>query len=306
MSREELTRSLESRILVLDGAMATELYRHGFVPNIGCCDKLCLSDPQLITEIHLDYLKAGADIITTNTFNANCISLSRYGLDSSVCEINRAGVAIARYAADRFASETGQKCMVAGSVGPAFDNQNHAHDELCDAYQMQITALIQGGVDIVLIETVLGTKHAIAAATAAENAIKMLDSDTAVMVSATLGKEGKLLSGESLVEFVSTIGRFDISAIGLNCGFGINNLSGYMAELASFTTLPTIFYPGTDNSDIAAMGAMENLLKQRRLNIVGGCCGTSTEYIRRLSCMTKLYSPRKINCKPKAENKICL
>ena len=292
----EFFSALKSRVLILDGAMATELMRCGKKPASGCFDELNITGQQAVADVHRRYLEAGADIITTNTFNSNSISLPAYGLRQYVERMNIAGASAARSAADDFMTESGRSCWVAGSVGPIpIINKSHTADEVRDAYLTQISALIEGGVDMLLIETVLDTNSAKCALWAADTAAKSKGLNLPIMVSATLNERGNLIGGETLRDFVGAMSRWDVAAIGLNCGCGVRRMSEFVKELVSLTTLPIVFYPGLLDSEEPDITPIEELLSGGCLNIVGGCCGTSADYIRRLAALSEGFVPRRIS-----------
>ena len=258
---EDLKTALSERILVLDGAMGTQIQRYGlkeedyrggvFADHLqklkGCNDVLCLTRPDVIAEIHSDYLDAGADIIEANSFNANAVSMADYGLASYVKEINRAAAAIARREADKRIA-AGRQCWVAGSVGPtsktlsmSADVENPAareldFDTLREAYVEQMCALIEGGVDLFICETIFDTLNAKAAISAAKEAMRLAGRSVEIALSATLSSTGgRMLAGQTIEAFVASTAHSGAVALGLNCGFGAESLEPYIKQMASLT-----------------------------------------------------------------------
>ena len=327
MVENDLRSELSKRILVLDGAMGTQIQELRFTEkdfrgkefegqdsNLrGCNDALCLTQPDKIRGIHRRYLEAGADIIETNSFNANAISLADYGLQSRVADINLAAARLARSAADDHMAKTGKRCWVAGSVGPTNKTLSMSasvedpaardidFDTLEAAYFDQISALVEGGVDIVLIETIFDTLNAKAAIFAAKRAIAEQPRRVELMLSATLTNSGRTLSGQTLEAFVASVAHADPLAIGLNCGFGAESLAGWAQQLAGITDKPTLLYPNAglpnamgeyDETPGVTALQVEKILKAGAVNIVGGCCGTTPDHIRRIAELAKQYQPR--------------
>ena len=257
---QTLKQLLDQRILILDGAMGTMIQRYGLneqdfrgslfpdsaVELKGNNDLLCLTAPHLIDEIHRAYLEAGADIIETNSFNANAISMADYRLESQVKEINRAAARIARKAADDYSTPDKPR-FVAGSIGPTNkscsmspDMENPAlrnldFDTLATAYREQITALIEGGVDLLLIETIFDTLNAKAALFAAQESMKATGRELPVMLSVTVTESGRTLSGQTLEAFLTAVSHAEILSVGLNCSFGAREMKPYLHRLATIS-----------------------------------------------------------------------
>lgn len=323
MNKTDFCNLLRSRILVLDGAMGTmiqkaELSERDFrgdrfadhsSPLAGCNDLLCITAPDTIKNIHRSYLEAGADIISTDTFNANAISMADYGLDiipGLVREINRAGAAVARMAADEASPRSWSgRPLVAGSVGPTNKSasispdisdpacRNITYDRLFEAYSDQIAGLIEGGVDIILFETVFDTLNLKAGLDAAMTAMRNAETSIPVMVSATISnKSGRLLSGQTLRAFCTSIEEYPcIVSIGINCSFGPKDLATPLRELTQSTGHFISTHPNAGLPD--ALGhynvspevfaeEIKPLLDERLVNIAGGCCGTTPEHIAAL------------------------
>ncbi|MDE6120615.1 MAG: homocysteine S-methyltransferase family protein, partial [Muribaculaceae bacterium] len=252
---QSLKELLATRVLVLDGAMGTMIQRHNLseadfrgqrfvaLPGVlkGCNDLLCLTRPDVIAAIHDEYLDAGADIIETNTFNANAISMADYGLENEVAEINIAGATIAREAVARHEARTGRHAFVAGSVGPsnislsmpADDGAQAAvtFDVMAQAYARQTEGLIRGGVDIILLETIFDTLNAKAAIAGLEAAFDNTGKRVPLMISVTLTETGRTLSGQTVRAFVASVSHAAPLSIGLNCGFGAAGMAPWLQEM---------------------------------------------------------------------------
>ncbi|MDE6577072.1 MAG: methionine synthase [Muribaculaceae bacterium] len=323
MESKELTGILENRVLVLDGAMGTMIQRLGLQEKdfrtdslmnhpqklYGCNDILSLSKPEAIKGIHDAYLKAGADIISTNTFNANAISMADYGLNREpglIREINRSAAVLARRAAEEAPERAwGGKALVAGSIGPTNRTasmspevsdpalRNITYDELFAAYTEQIEGLIEGGVDLLLFENVFDTLNLKAGLDAANQTMKKLGHQLPVMVSATVSdKAGRTLSGQTLSAFAATIENYEnIFSIGLNCGFGAEDMIPYVRELGKTTGHYISAHPnaglpnalGEYNETPQHFGEeVGKMIKEGLVNIAGGCCGTTPDHIREI------------------------
>jgi 5-methyltetrahydrofolate--homocysteine methyltransferase len=322
-----LAHHLRERILVLDGAMGTMLQRHALDEAAfrgerfaahprdlrGANDVLALTQPALVAAIHDAYLTAGADVIETNTFNATRLGLAEYDLGASVADINRAAAHLARQAADA-AATPGRPRWVAGAIGPTNRTaslspdverpgfRNVRFDDLREGYREQIEALIEGGVDLLLIETVFDTLNAKAALVAAEEAFVALGTRVPVMLSGTItDASGRTLSGQTLEAFWTSIAHADLLAVGLNCALGPRELRPHVAELARLAHLPTLVFPnaglpnafgGYDETPAAMVGVMREFLAAGWVNLVGGCCGTTPAHIRAIAEAASGVSPR--------------
>jgi len=312
----KLRNELEHRILVLDGAMGTMIQRYKLAEADyrgerfaqwnslvkGNNDLLVLTQPDIIKAIHSEYLEAGADIIETNTFNAQTISMDDYGMGSLVREINLAGARLARQAADEYTAKNPAKPrFVAGAVGPTNktasmspDVNNPAFravsfDDLVVAYKEQILALIEGGVDALLIETIFDTLNAKAAIFAAEEAMAELDKRVEIMLSATVAdKSGRTLSGQTIRAFLASIGHANLLSIGLNCSFGAHDLKPYLQEICAHSSWFVSAYPNAglpnqfgeyDESPEMMAAQVKEYFDEKLVNIIGGCCGTSPAHI---------------------------
>lgn len=329
----DIKRALKNNILVLDGAMGTMIQRYKLDDAEfkgdrfatwkcrlkGCNDVLVLTAPKVIEDIHWQYLEAGAHIIETNSFNANSISLSDYKDDSEkdlsyyVSEINRKAAKLARNAVDKFCSiHPDEKRWVAGSVGPTNKSlsldcdentcKKLTWDELVDSYIEQMSALIQGGVDLLLIETIFDGLNAKAALYAATQAMKATGIKLPIMVSVTLTESGRTLSGQTLAAFVASISHVDLLSIGLNCGFGADGMVPYIKELqaidAAVSVYPNAGLPNVmgdyDETPETMVEKLLPMIASGKVNIVGGCCGTTPEHISAIAKETKKYTPRLI------------
>ena len=330
MYTKQLERLVNERVLVLDGAMGTMIQRYGLteadfrgerfkdIPGQmkGNNDLLCLSRPDVIEEIHRKYLEAGADIIETNTFNATAVSMADNHVQKFCREINLAAAKLARKLADEYTLMNPAKPrFVAGSVGPTNktcsmspDVNNPAFraltfDGLKDAYCEQMEALLEGGVDALLIETIFDTLNAKAAIAAAEQSMEKLGRKVPLMLSVTVSDmAGRTLSGQTLEAFLASVQHAPIFSIGLNCSFGARQLKSFLEVLAKRAPYYISAYPnaGLPNSlgqydqtpdDMAA--EMDEFLKEGLVNIIGGCCGTTDEYIARFAEMVKGVEPHK-------------
>lgn len=316
MKPNSIENELKRRVLVLDGAMGTMIQRLQLDENdfrgsrfanhqvalAGCNDVLCLTRPDAIAGIHRAYAEAGADIIETNTFNANAVSLADYGLQHFVYEINRAGARIARSAA-------GNCCFVAGSMGPtnvslALANSEWDFDSLAAAYAEQARGLIDGGADLLLVETAFDTLNAKAAIAGIMQAREETRVDIPVMISATLTENGRLLSGQTLEAFVISVAHVRPLSIGLNCGFGAEGMIPFLEKLQNLpfyvsvhpnAGLPDELGRYTQTPQLMAR-LMADILARRMANIVGGCCGTTPDHIRLIAREAAKATPRTPDC----------
>lgn len=320
----ELIDEIEKRVLVLDGAMGTMIQQYrldedGFRGeqfknhpcNLkGCNDVLSVSAPNIIKDIHLLYLNAGASIIETNSFNANALSLREYELHSQVRSINYAAAKIARKAVDEFMRRNSKrKCWVAGSVGPTSKSLSMAStlddevswDELVEAYICQISALIDGGVDVLLIETIFDTINAKAAIYAARRAMEQCNVRVPIMLSVTLTEASRTLSGQTIDAFVASMSHCEPLSIGLNCGFGAETMSAHIKMLQNLPCAVSM-YPNAglpnemgkyDQTPEIMASKIAPMLNGAMLNIVGGCCGTTPQHIKKISTIAAEASPRK-------------
>lgn len=298
---------IRERILILDGGMGTMLQRHGLQGN---SELFNITDPEIIASIHREYVDAGADIITTNSFSASRISQHEYGMQDRAAEFARAAAAIARKVAD----EADRKVFVAGSVGPTGKSLSlaqdindpttrpYSFDEMADAFEEQIRALIQGGVDIILFETcfdALNTKAGIYALQRIEEA-----RDIPVMISASLSdRSGRTLTGQTMEAFYRSVRHADPISFGLNCSLGARDLIPLVAEVSSWATTAVSCHPNAglpnemgeyDESPEQTASAIREMALAGTVNIVGGCCGTTPEHIRAEAEAVRGITPRSI------------
>ena len=331
--RQNILNAISERILILDGAMGTMIQRCNlteddfrgdkYVSHLcelkGCNDVLVLTNPALIKDIHSRYLSSGADIIETNSFNANAVSMSDYGLEHDVREINIQAGRLAREAVDEWMSENpGVHKWVAGSVGPTnkslslspdvedASKRNITWDELVTAYREQIEGLIEGGIDMLLVETVFDTLNAKAALWAADEAMRIYGVDIPVMLSVTLTESGRTLSGQTVEAFMASVSHFNLLSVGLNCGFGAEGILKWAEQLSSIAGIPLCIYPNAglpnemgeyDESPEVMAFYMRKLTEKSLVNIIGGCCGTTPEHIKAISDMAATMKPRKVTGK---------
>ena len=301
MSR--LNDIIKERILVLDGAMGTMV--GAVMGKVGNTDELNLSRPRVIEDIHRRYLKAGSDIITTNTFSSQRISQADYHLEESAWTMAYEGARIARMVADAFSTEEKPR-FVAGSIGPTNktlsmspDVSNPAvreltYDELLFAYKEQVDGLIEGGVDALLIETIFDSLNAKCAIDAAMQVMAEREKELPVMLSVTISDlAGRTLSGQTLDAFLASISSYPIFSVGLNCSFGATQMKPYLRELARKAPYYISCYPNAglpnalglyDETPESMAPKMGELVDEGLVNIIGGCCGTTDEFIR-------LYGP---------------
>lgn len=329
MQTKTIQQLIRERILVLDGAMGTMIQQYNLseadfrgerfkdIPGQlkGNNDLLCLTRPEVIEDIHRKYLVAGADIIETNSFNATSVSMADYHVQAYCREINLAAARLARRMADEFTALTPEKPrFVAGSVGPTNktcsmspDVNNPAFraltfDELQAAYCEQMEALLEGGVDALLIETIFDTLNAKAAIRAAELSMEKTGRRVPLMLSVTVSDiAGRTLSGQTLDAFLASVEHADLFSVGLNCSFGARQLKPFLEQLASRAPYYISAYPnaGLPNSlgqydqtpeDMAA--EVKEYIEEGLVNIIGGCCGTTEQYIAKYQDLIQGVQPR--------------
>ncbi|XGU47035.1 homocysteine S-methyltransferase family protein [Fusobacterium necrophorum subsp. funduliforme] len=308
-----LHKELRKRILILDGGMGTELQKYSlqaedFCGAVGCYEILNETRADIILEVHKKYIEAGADMIETNSFNCNAISLKNYQLENKVYSLSKRSAEIAKQAAQG----SGKKVYVLGSVGPSNrglsfslgsvpDPRNSSFQELQEVYYEQILGLVDGGVDGILIETVFDGLNAKAAVIAAEEVFDFRKKALWICVSATVDKQGKLLTGESMESLILSLDRPSILSFGFNCSFGAKDLVPLIQKIQSCTTKYISLYPnaGLPNQDGDYVETVEQMIhdllpviQNREVNILGGCCGTSYEYIRALAKSVSGKLPR--------------
>jgi 5-methyltetrahydrofolate--homocysteine methyltransferase len=334
--RQQLDVLLSQRILVLDGAMGTMIQRHALQERDyrgerlrdhrrdlkGNADVLVLTRPDVIRGIHEEYLAAGADIIETNTFNANAISQGEYGLEGLVHELNVAAARLAKEAASAWSAKTpGKPRFVAGSIGPTNRTLSMSpdvndpafrattFDALRDAYAAQVRGLIDGGVDMLLVETIFDTLNAKAALVAIqevfdERAATPPGAVPPIMISVTItDRSGRTLSGQTIDAFYVSIAHAKPFSVGLNCALGARDMHPYLVELSRLAECWTSCYPnaglpnafgGYDEQPADTSGVVGRLAGEGLVNIVGGCCGTTPDHIRAIAAAVEGVSPRTI------------
>ncbi|HEY2591081.1 MAG TPA: methionine synthase [Steroidobacteraceae bacterium] len=326
----EFRRLLGERIVILDGAMGTmiqrlkldeagyrgERFRDSAKELRGANDLLALSRPELIADIHRQFLEAGADVVSTNTFNSNAPSLEDYGLADLVAELNRAAAQLARGVADEVERQSGRPRFVAGVLGPTnrtaslspdvndpgFRNINF--DELVETYSTAVRALIAGGADLLLIETVFDTLNAKAAIYAVRSVLEDLSLDVPLMISGTIvDASGRTLSGQTLEAFWNAVRHGRPVVIGLNCALGAKQLRPHIAELARIAGayvgahpnagLPNAFGQYDETPDQMS-AILRDAALHGDLNLVGGCCGTTPDHIRAIAEAVRGLPPRRL------------
>lgn len=322
-----IEKQLQDHILVLDGAMGTMIQRYPleeadfrgdrFASHAsslkGNNDLLNLTRPDIIFDIHKEYLAAGADIIETNTFSGTTIAQADYQLEDAVYDINFQGAKLARNAADLF---TDKPRFVAGSIGPTnrtasispdVNNPGYravSFDDLKTAYKEQIEALMDGRVDVLLIETVFDTLNAKAALFAANEVFEHRKIALPIMISGTItDRSGRTLSGQTPEAFLISLQHVKLLSIGLNCALGSELMEPYLSVLSDKSPfavsahpnagLPNAFGQYDETAEIMGL-KVESFFKKGLVNIIGGCCGTTPEHIAKIAELAAHYSPRKI------------
>ncbi len=327
-------QALGERILVLDGAMGTMIQRHRLQEADyrgerfadwsrdlkGANDLLTLTRPAVIADIHRQYLEAGADIIETNTFNANEPSLADYGLEALVAELNHAAAVLARQVADDFEATHGRRCFVAGALGPTNrtaslspdvndpGHRNIDFERLRATYAEATRALIAGGVDLLLVETVFDTLNAKAALYAVREVLDELGLDLPLMVSGTItDASGRTLSGQTAEAFWNSVRHARPDTIGFNCALGGRQLRPYVQELARLADTHVCAYPNAglpnafgeyDEEAADTAGFIRDWAEAGFVNVVGGCCGTTPEHIAAMASAVRGLPPRQLPAVP--------
>lgn len=310
----DIKKELQKRILVLDGAMGTAIQKYNlnsddYLGKKGCNEILNITRPDIIKDIHLKYIEAGADIIETNSFNCNKISLNEYGFSERAYEIAKRSAELAK----EVTTTSEKKIYIAGSIGPTNKtltipsgknpyDRDLEFDYLKEAYSEQIEGLIDGGVDILLIETIFDGLNAKCAVISAEEVMKRKNINLPIMISATVNKEGKIFTGQSIESLIVALDRESIISYGFNCSFGAKELIPLTKKLGKFTKKPISLYPnaGLPNEDgeyLESPNITANYLKElvdnQEVNILGGCCGTTFEHIKSIANLVKNRAPRK-------------
>lgn len=333
---EQLYKALSERILVLDGAMGTMLQRYSFqeedyrgerfkeweFPLKGNNDLLSLTQPQAIEEVHRKYLEAGADIIETNTFSGTTIAMADYHMQDFVYEMNFESARIARKVCDEFTSKNPEKTrFVAGAIGPTNKTASLSpdmndpgfraitFDELRIAYKKQAEALLDGGADILLVETIFDTLNAKAALFAIDEIQMERNIRIPIMVSGTItDASGRTLSGQTAEAFLISVSHLNLLSVGFNCALGAKQLTPYLETLSSNSDFYISAYPNAglpnafgqyDETPEQMADQIKEYVEKSLVNIIGGCCGTTPPHIKAIADMVKNYSPRSVG---KVEN----
>ena len=329
---QKLYEALNNRILVLDGAMGTMLQRYKFEeedyrgerfknwqsPLKGNNDLLSLTQPKAIEEVHAKYLEAGADIIETNTFSATTIAMADYHMEELVYELNFESAKIARKVCDEFTAKNPEKPrFVAGSIGPTNKTASLSpdvndpgyraitFDELRIAYKQQAEALIDGGSDLLLVETIFDTLNAKAALFAIDEIQEERNIKIPIMVSGTItDASGRTLSGQTAEAFLVSVSHLNLLSVGFNCALGAKQLTPYLETVSNNSEFFISAYPNAglpnafgqyDESPEFMAEQIREYAEKKLINIIGGCCGTTPEHIKAIADLVKNYEPRKIN-----------
>lgn len=326
-----VTQEIQKRILVLDGAMGTMLQRYNFSeedfrgerfkdfphPLKGNNDLLSLTQPQAIRDVHAKYFEAGADIVETNTFSGTTIGMADYHLEDLVYELNYESAKLAREVADAFSAKNPNKPrFVAGSIGPTNRTASMSpdvndpgfravtFDDLRIAYRQQVEALIDGGSDILLVETIFDTLNAKAALFAIEEVKEARNLDIPIMVSGTItDASGRTLSGQTVEAFLISIEHIPLLSVGFNCALGADQLKPYLKRLSRNTALNISAHPNAglpnafgqyDQTPEEMQALVREYLQENLINIIGGCCGTTPDHIRLIAEVAAEFEPRRI------------
>jgi len=324
-----IQKALSERILILDGAMGTMLQRYGFneedfrgerfkdfhKPVQGNNDLLSLTQPKAIAEVHAKYFAAGADIVETNTFSGTTIAMADYEMEDLVYELNFESARIAKEVAQQFTEkEPNKPRFVAGAMGPTNKTASMSpdvndpgfraisFDELRIAYKLQAEALIDGGADLLLVETIFDTLNAKAALFAIEEVKEERNIDIPIMVSGTItDASGRTLSGQTAEAFLISISHIPLLSVGFNCALGAKQLTPHLEVVAHRTNLAVSAYPNAglpnafgeyDESPEQMAKQIEEYLDKKLINIIGGCCGTTPEHINAIAKLAANYPPR--------------
>ena len=318
---------LNSRILVLDGAMGTMIqtykleeedfrgdrFKDHEILLKGNNDLLSITRPDIIKDIHKGYIDSGADIIQTNTFSSTSIAMEDYALQDLVYELNFESAKIAREVTDKFDN----KKYVAGSIGPTNKTASMSpdvndpgfraitFDELVESYKEQIKGLVDGGSDILLVETVFDTLNAKAALMSINDYFEENNTSLPVMLSGTItDNSGRTLSGQTVNAFLISLSHFPLLSIGFNCALGADKLRPYLKRLSNSTNFFTSVYPNAglpnafgeyDQTPNGMLSQLREYLEENLVNIIGGCCGTTYDHIKLISEEVKKYKPRPIS-----------
>jgi len=323
--KKDIYSELKNRILVLDGAMGTMIQRYHLTeddfrknafeghhkPLKGNNDLLSITRPDIIKAIHRQYFEAGADIVETNTFSGTTVAQADYDLEHAVYKINFESAKIAREVADEF---TDKPRFVAGSIGPTNRTASISpdvndpgfraitFDELVIAYRQQVEALMDGGVDMLLVETVFDTLNAKAALYAIDTVFEDRKTKIPIMVSGTItDQSGRTLTGQTTEAFLISISHMPLLSVGLNCALGASMMRPYLQVLNKKSTFAVSAHPNAglpnefgkyDETPEIMAAQIKEFLDEGLVNIIGGCCGTTPDHIRAIAEMVKEYKPR--------------
>ncbi len=323
---------LKDRILIIDGAMGTMIQRHPLTeadfrgekfkdhgyPLKGNNDVLSITRPDIIREIHRQYLEAGADILETNTFSATAVAQADYHLEPFVYELNYQSATIAKEVAEEFTrKEPGKPRFVAGAMGPTNKTASLSpevnnpgfraitFEQLAVAFKEQARGLIDGGADLLLLETVIDTLNVKAALFAIQELFDEIGREVPIMVSGTItDASGRTLSGQTTEAFLISVSHAPLLSVGLNCALGASALRPYLQVLNEKAPMFVSAYPNAglpnefgqyDQTAEEMAAQVEEYLKEGLVNFLGGCCGTTPDHIREIARLAKKYSPRKVN-----------
>ena len=326
-----IKEALQERILVIDGAMGTMIQRHKLTEEDyrgtrfanwhtdvkGNNDLLCITQPSIITGIHLEYLEAGADIIETNTFSSTSIAMADYDMQDLAYELNVAAAKCVRDAIQQYKAQN-PNCtekFIAGSIGPlnktlslSPDVNNPGYravtfDEVVAAYTEQIRGLVDGGVDVLLVETIFDTLNAKAAIFAIKEYFRKIGQpELPIMISGTItDASGRTLSGQTLEAFYTSVAHAKPLSVGLNCALGAQEMRAHIEELSQIATCYTSAYPNAglpnamgeyDEAPHQTAHFIEEWAKNKFVNIVGGCCGTTPDHIKHMADNVRTIHPR--------------
>lgn len=328
---EQLHKALSERILILDGAMGTMLQRYQFEeedyrgerfkdwehPLKGNNDLLSITQPHAIEEVHRKYLEAGADILETNTFSGTTIAMADYHMEELVYELNYESAKIAKKVCDEFTANNPDKPrFVAGSIGPTNRTASLSpdvndpgyraitFDELRIAYRQQAEALLDGGSDILLVETIFDTLNAKAALFAIDEIQEDRNIIIPIMVSGTItDASGRTLSGQTAEAFLISISHLNLLSVGFNCALGAKQLTPYLETISAQSEFGISAYPNAglpnafgqyDETPEQMADQVKEYLEKSLINIIGGCCGTTPEHIKAIADLAKHYEPRQL------------
>jgi len=327
-----ILEEIQKRILVLDGAMGTMLQAYNFSEEDfrgerfkdyptslkGNNDLLSLTQPEAIAEIHRKYFEAGADIVETNTFSGTSIAMADYNMEDLVYELNFESAKIAKKVAEEFTkNEPNKPRFVAGSIGPTNKTASMSPDvndpgyraitfeELRASYKVQVEGLVDGGADLLLVETIFDTLNAKAALFAIEEVKEERQIDIPIMVSGTItDASGRTLSGQTVEAFLASVSHIPLLSVGLNCALGADQLKPYLKNLATNTPFFTSAHPNAglpnafgeyEQTPEQMKTLIEEYLQENIVNIIGGCCGTNPKHIKAIAEVANKYQPRKTN-----------